>query len=533
MKVYKHLFEKICTTENFEIAYNNATKGKSFYKEVKEINKDPKAYLQDLLLEVKEGRYKVSDYIIFKRVTGGKEREIYKLPMRDRIVQHAIMVYLEPIFRETFIIDTYSSIKTRGIHLGLSRVKRALKDPEYKYAMKLDIHKCYPSLDQSILKEKLHRKIKDKDLTRLLDIIIDSCEHGVPIGNYTSQYFNNFYFSDFDHWIKEKKRVKYYFRYCDDMVIFGRTKEELQQLLKEIMDYMAILHVQLKPNYQIFPIDDRGIDFLGYVSHRKYIRVRKTTKINFVSKVTKIDFNRLRERDLNVLGSYWGIFVHADCRHLWYKYTGFHNHDEFKKYIKELKKNKLNIKIMKWYIGNSQSLEQIKTIKKGVSEIKLSIKPIADDMKTAFDAEEFDVMYLRGEIKGNVSTAALKSLLLDLQREYDKSLYVNSFILRGQRKWLSKQERVGLVHSLNVEKAAGRTSSTLWLSGKPYTVDIDYMLSFLDNLELYAIECFNSTQTHLKEINSLKTREQILAYNITTNYPQFIEFDSTKLINKN
>lgn len=269
------------------------------------------------------------------------------------------------------------------------------------------------------------------------------------------------------------------------------------------------------------------------MSHRKYIRVRKTTKINFVSKVTKIDFNRLRERDLNVLGSYWGIFVHADCRHLWYKYTGFHNHDEFKKYIKELKKNKLNIKIMKWYIGNSQSLEQIKTIKKGVSEIKLSVKPIADDMKTAFDAEEFDVMYLRGEIKGNVSTAALKSLLLDLQREYDKSLYVNSFILRGQRKWLSKQERVGLVHSLNVEKAAGRTSSTLWLSGKPYTVDIDYMLSFLDNLELYAIECFNSTQIHLKEINSLKTREQILAYNITTNYPQFIEFDSTKLVNKN
>jgi len=106
--------------------------------------------------------------------------------MKDRIVQHAIMNYLEPIFRETFIIDTYSSIKTRGIHLGLQRVKKALRTGKYKYCMKLDVHKCYPSLDKDILKAKLAKKFKDPDLLDLLYIIIDSCEKGVPIGNYTS-----------------------------------------------------------------------------------------------------------------------------------------------------------------------------------------------------------------------------------------------------------------------------------------------------------------------------------------------------------
>ena len=96
------------------------------------------------------------------------------------------MNYLEPIFRESFIVDTYSSIKTRGLHMGLKRVKRAIRKGNCKYCLKLDIHKCYPSLNQSILKRKLKRKIKDKNLLDLLYTIIDSCDKGVPIGNYTS-----------------------------------------------------------------------------------------------------------------------------------------------------------------------------------------------------------------------------------------------------------------------------------------------------------------------------------------------------------
>lgn len=240
--------------------------------------------------------------------------------MRDRIVQHAIMIYCERIFRESFIQDTFSSIKGRGIHRGLQRLKRAIKDKEYNYVLQLDIYHCHPSIDQNILKKKLRKKFKDTNLIQLFCTIIDSCDNGVPIGNYTSQYFNNFYFSEFDHWIKEQKHIKYYFRYCDDIVIFGKTKNDLHLLLDEIKQKIKRLNVQLKPNYMIFP-KEIGVNFLGYITREQYIKIRKMTKCNFIHKTNKMNFSKLTEKNINVLGSYWGILKHADCRYLWYKYT--------------------------------------------------------------------------------------------------------------------------------------------------------------------------------------------------------------------
>jgi len=342
MKRYNHLFEKICTIENFHLAYNNAIKGKTHYKDVIEIEKDRDTYLLNLLEEVKSKQYKVSDYIVFHLYTGHKMREISKLPMKDRIVQHAIMNFCEPIFRESFILDTYASIKTRGIHMGLSRVKKALRKHHYKYCLKLDIHKCYPSLDKEILKKKLENKFSDPDLMDLLRTIVDSCPNGVPIGNYTSQYFNNFYFTEFDHWIKEVKHIQAYFRYCDDMVILSNSKEELHHLLDEIQEYMATLNVHLKENYQIFTINSRGISFLGYIINEDYVKVRKATKKNFIRKIKKVNFNNPSGHNINVLGSYWGIFVHADCRKLWYKYVHSKNFKVFMKQYKCFAKDILN-----------------------------------------------------------------------------------------------------------------------------------------------------------------------------------------------
>lgn len=128
MKTYKNLSKLIFTYDNFRKAYKNAIKGKKHYKDVKLIERfGPSKYLRNLLEQIINKTYEVSEYKVFNLYTGHKWRKIYKLPMRDRIVQHAIMNYLEPIFRETFILDTYSSIKTKGIHLGLQRVKQALK----------------------------------------------------------------------------------------------------------------------------------------------------------------------------------------------------------------------------------------------------------------------------------------------------------------------------------------------------------------------------------------------------------------------
>lgn len=321
MKRYNNLWDKICNKKNFLEAYKAAIKGKGFYTDVKKIERIGRyKYLHYLLKEVKTGRYEVSKYKIYNRYTGGKLREIWKLPMKDRIVQHAIMRVIEPIFRENFIVDTFASIKGRGIHRGLKRVKKALKDYDYKYCLTLDIRKCYPSLDKDILKQKLSRKFKDENLIKLLYKIVDSCDKGVPIGNYTSQYFNNFYFSGFDHWLKEEKKVRAYFRYCDDIKILSNNKEGLHSLYQEIKEYMGTLKVSLKSNYQITHIEVKSIDFLGYKIRRNHILIRNHIKYKFRRKVKSMNLDALSSKDVNVLGSYWGIFSHADCRNLWYKY---------------------------------------------------------------------------------------------------------------------------------------------------------------------------------------------------------------------
>lgn len=154
------------------------------------------------------------------------------------------MNILEPIWVSLFTEDTYSCIKDRGIHKAADKVKKALKeDPEHTtYCLKMDIVKFYPSIDHDILKTILRKKIKDKDLLWLLDVIIDSAD-GVPIGNYLSQYFANIYLAYFDHWIKEVKKVRYYFRYADDIVILGDDPKQLHKLRIEIEEY---LHDNLK-----------------------------------------------------------------------------------------------------------------------------------------------------------------------------------------------------------------------------------------------------------------------------------------------
>ena len=122
------------------------------------------------------------------------------------------MNILEQIWVSVFTKDTYSCIKGRGIHGAMRNVKRAIKDRENaRYCLKIDIRKFYPSIDHDVLKAIIRRKIKCKDTLALLDTIIDSTD-GVPIGNYLSQYFANLMLAYFDHWIKEEKRVRYYFR---------------------------------------------------------------------------------------------------------------------------------------------------------------------------------------------------------------------------------------------------------------------------------------------------------------------------------
>ena len=285
MKRIGNLYSKIIDIENLELADKNARKGKlkSYGVRLHDMNRENN--ILKLHEQLRNKQYKTSEYNIFK-IYEPKERDIYQLPYYpDRIVHHAVMNILEPIWVSTFTSDTFSCIKGRGIHGCWKKVRKALKDEENTaYCLKIDIKKYYPSIDHNILKSLIRKKINSAQ--------------GVPIGNYLSQYFANIYLTYFDHWIKEDLKVKYYFRYADDMVFLHQDKKELRKIYKEINTYLKDeLKLEIKSNYQIFPTQIRGIDFVGYVFRHSHTLIRKSIKQNFCRKIAKLLKRKLNNKE--------------------------------------------------------------------------------------------------------------------------------------------------------------------------------------------------------------------------------------------
>lgn len=296
MKRYGHLFEKVVDYDNLERAFYNAARHKTRRAEVTEYGSRLESNLLQLQRELVNGTYRTSDYKTFT-IHEPKERKIYKLPFRDRVVHWAIMQVIEPIWLSNFTRDTYSCIRGRGIHPLLYRLRRDLKaDPEgTRYCLKIDIRKFYPSIDHDIMKRVIRRKLKDARLLALLDGIVDSAAEGVPIGNYLSQFFANLYLSEMDHLVKEEAGIRYYYRFADDIVLLDGNKERLHGTLVYINHYLNTERaLSLKPNYQVFPVESRGIDYVGYVTRHGYCLARKKNKKNLCREVA-----RLRGRGLD------------------------------------------------------------------------------------------------------------------------------------------------------------------------------------------------------------------------------------------
>jgi hypothetical protein len=230
------------------------------------------------------------------QVSEPKKRTIYKLPyFPDRIAHHAIMNVLQPIWDKTFIDDIYSAIPGRGLHAGLLRLRKFLRDvPGTQFCLKFDISKFYPSVDHEILLALIKHKIKCKDTLWLLEEVIRSpggCKN-IPIGNYLSQYFAQIYLNPLDRWIKEDNHMPYYIRYGDDGVILHSDRQFLRGLLKGIADFMKNrLDLTINPKSRVFPVDSTGIDFLGYRTFRNYSLLRTSAAKRFKRKIRFIEQN--------------------------------------------------------------------------------------------------------------------------------------------------------------------------------------------------------------------------------------------------
>jgi hypothetical protein len=175
---------------------------------------------------------------------------------------------------------------------------------------------------------------------------------------------------------------------------------------------------------------------------------------------------------------------------------------------------------MKWTKGNTEGFESIKCVNEDKETYIVNISPT----EYRDDRGNYNIKFVNFLINHEPTTYELNSLLTSVQKDYDTSNEVNGFYIGDKVVWLDKATRVGLINSLNIQKEQGLTNSDLWLDGTSYNVEIDTALEFLKKLELYAIDCYNITQSHLAEIEGLTKREDILNYDVTKGYPEKLKF---------
>lgn len=132
-------------------------------------------------------------------------------------------------------------------------------------------------------------------------------------------------------------------------------------------------------------------------------------------------------------------------------------------------------------------------------------------------------LYTGGLTTEAALTAAAQKMVLEKITDWDTSSAVNGFILNGERVWLDKATRVGLMNSTSIAKAMGQATTTLWLGDAKLVVECDKAIQLLSALEMYALECFNVTAAHKKAVSEMSTVEEVLAYDYTADYPKILE----------
>jgi len=317
LKTVKSLFNTIPTFDNLLLATRKARMGKRYKEKTSKFEENLENEIIKLQHELTTKTYRPGKYRSFD-IYEPKKRMISAAPYRDRVVHHALCNIIEPVFEPAFIFDSYANRKGKGTHRAILKYQHFART--YKYVLKADIQKYFPSIDHQTLKQAIRRKITCKDTLWLIEMIIDNSNpqepvfnlfpgddlftaserrRGIPIGNLTSQFFANIYLNAFDHFIKETLRCKAYIRYVDDFVIFSNSKNELWEILRKcalfLQNYRLVLHPKKSTVHRVRD----GVEFLGHRVfpkcrllkkqniHRFKKRFRKMVRLFYAGKLTK------------------------------------------------------------------------------------------------------------------------------------------------------------------------------------------------------------------------------------------------------
>lgn len=301
MKSYNNLYPQICAFDRLYFAWRKARKNKRYTPSAATFEHNLDVELLSLHRALTDETYRPGDYVHFA-VHEPKRRLISAAPFRDRVVHHALVSTIEPIYERKFIFDSYANRVGRGTHKALDRCTFFMR--RFRYVLPCDVQQFFPSIDHIILKSILARTIGCAPTLRLCDKIIDSGigvltneydmhyfpgddlfaanrPRGLPIGNQTSQFWANVYLNDLDQFVKHRLRCTGYVRYVDDFLLFADDKAVLNQWQREIILFLQSLRLTLHENRaQTRPVE-RGIPFLGFTVYPDHRRLKRSKGITY------------------------------------------------------------------------------------------------------------------------------------------------------------------------------------------------------------------------------------------------------------
>lgn len=348
-KRYGYLIQKIVERSNMDRAFDEVV---DQLPERKVINKDGskkvlpgrrswyrssrEEIVSRLVQHISDGSFRVDHYNEMWVTDGPKIRKVQSPCVEHRIGCNAIMRIVEDVLYPSVIKTSAASIPGRGMHKLFAKMRRDIENDREGTAFfyKCDIRKFFESIDQDLMWEFVQDKIKDPVLLPILHNFVTMMEVGLSIGLRSSQCYGNIFLSGIDHYFKDFLRVKYYYRYCDDIVILGATKRKLWLLRDILHEQAALLNLEVKPNECVRPISE-GIDFLGFVYDGQKALLRKRTKQKAARKLRKI---KSRKRRQEIIGSLKGMAKWCDSKHLYKTLTG-KNMESFADKVKQMKKD--------------------------------------------------------------------------------------------------------------------------------------------------------------------------------------------------
>lgn len=300
-KQYFNLYKNIHHPLNLWAAYKLAAKGKRYTPSVAGFEYDLEKNLIEIEQELRNESYQPGGYHSFE-IDKPKRRLVNAAPFRDRVVHHALMNVIEPLFERRFIFDSYANRVGKGTHHALDRATHFLR--QHEYVMHLDVRQFFPSVDHEILLSILSRTIGDTHVMNLAQKIVSSGKdvqageydmvyfpnddlfafnrlRGLPIGNLTSQHWANVYLNELDQFAKRALKCRAYIRYVDDVLIFANDKNTLHQWKKEIITFLYSLRLTLHEAKAQPRPTKTGIPFLGFNVFPNYRRLKRANGYAF------------------------------------------------------------------------------------------------------------------------------------------------------------------------------------------------------------------------------------------------------------